>query len=259
MKRLKKVGIIAVVCLSLVACQGGVPKEALELSPESLQQRQTQTRRFDTNNEAKLLTSGAQVLQDLGFTVEDSETKLGMIAASKDRDATETGQVIGAVLLAILTKQAQAIDDKQKIRVSLITRPVSAKETLVRVTFQRVVWNTRGQVSKTEPLDDPKRSIQSRVFDTTDKAKTQRTIIATLQDLGFVIDKADATLGTVSATKLNGYAMRMTVSVRDHGTKQTLVRASAQYNQTAIEDPLPYQQFFTALEKAMFLTAHDAD
>jgi hypothetical protein len=156
MKRLKKVGLIAVVCLSLVACQGGVPKEALELGPESLQQRQTQTRRFDTNNEAKLLTSGAQVLQDLGFTVEDSETKLGMIAASKDRDATETGQVIGAVLLAILTKQAQAIDDKQKIRVSLITRPVSAKETLVRVTFQRVVWNTRGQVSKTEPLDDPK-------------------------------------------------------------------------------------------------------
>ena len=156
MKRLKKVGLIAVVCLSLAACQGGVPKEALELSPENLQQRQTQTRRFDTNNEAKLLTSGAQVLQDLGFTVEDSETKLGMIAASKDRDATETGQVIGAVLLAILTKQAQAIDDKQKIRVSLITRPVSAKETLVRVTFQRVVWNTRGQVSKTEPLDDPK-------------------------------------------------------------------------------------------------------
>lgn len=103
------------------------------------------------------------------------------------------------------------------------------------------------------------RSIQSRVFDTTDKAKTQRTIIATLQDLGFVIDKADATLGTVSATKLNGYAMRMTVSVRDHGAKQILIRASAQYNQTAIEDPQPYQQFFTALEKAMFLTAQQVD
>jgi hypothetical protein len=156
MKSIKKVSVFAVVCLSLIACQGGVPKEALELSPESLQQRQQQTRRFDTNNEAKLLTSGAQVLQDLGFTIEDSETKLGMIAASKDRDATEAGQVVGAILLTLLTKQAQAIDDKQKIRVSLITRPASAKETLVRVTFQRVVWNTRGQVSKTEPLDDPK-------------------------------------------------------------------------------------------------------
>jgi hypothetical protein len=119
--------------------------------------------------------------------------------------------------------------------------------------------DSRDQVLATSESQVALRSIQSRVFDTTDKAKTQRTIIATLQDLGFVIDKADATLGTVSATKLNGYAMRMTVSVRDHGTKQTLVRASAQYNQTSIEDPLPYQQFFTALEKAMFLTAHDAD
>jgi hypothetical protein len=119
--------------------------------------------------------------------------------------------------------------------------------------------DSRDQVLATSESQVALRSIQSRVFDTTDKAKTQRTIIATLQDLGFVIDKADATLGTVSATKLNGYAMRMTVSVRDHGTKQTLVRASAQYNQTAIEDPQPYQQFFTALEKAMFLTAHDAD
>ncbi len=119
--------------------------------------------------------------------------------------------------------------------------------------------DSRNQVLSVSESQVALRSMQSRAFDTTDKAKTQRTIIATLQDLGFVIDKADATLGTISATKLNGYAMRMTVSVRDHGAKQTLVRASAQYNQTAIEDPQPYQQFFTALEKAMFLTAHDAD
>ncbi|MDD4616713.1 MAG: hypothetical protein PHW76_06340 [Alphaproteobacteria bacterium] len=155
MSNVKRILLVALVCFGLMACQNGVPKEALELSQESLQQRQSQTRRFDTKDESKLLVAGSQVLQDLGFTIEDSETKLGVIAASKDRDATETGQVIGAILLTILTKQAQTYDDKQKIRVSLITRPVSPKETLVRVTFQRVVWNTRGQVSKTEPLDDP--------------------------------------------------------------------------------------------------------
>src|SRR5690348_7544769 len=60
------------------------------------------------------------------------------------------------------------------------------------------------------------RAIQSRTFDTTDKNKTLRTVIATLQDLGFIIDKADSTLGTVSATKLNGYNLRMTVSIREH-------------------------------------------
>ena len=103
------------------------------------------------------------------------------------------------------------------------------------------------------------RSIQTRAFDTTDKEKTLRTVIATLQDLEFVIDKADATLGTVSATKLKGYALRMTVTVRPRGETQLLVRANAQYNVTPVTDPEPYQQFFTALEKAMFLTAHQAD
>lgn len=103
------------------------------------------------------------------------------------------------------------------------------------------------------------RSIQTRAFDTTDKEKTLRTVISTLQDLEFVIDKADATLGTVSATKLKHYALRITVTVRPRGETQLLVRANAQYNVTPITDPEPYQQFFTALGKAMFLTAHQAD
>lgn len=103
------------------------------------------------------------------------------------------------------------------------------------------------------------RSIQTRAFDTTDKEKTLRTIMSTLQDLGFVIDKADATLGTVSATKLKHYALRMTVTVRPRGETQLLVRANAQYNVNPVTDPEPYQQFFTSLEKAMFLTAHQAD
>lgn len=103
------------------------------------------------------------------------------------------------------------------------------------------------------------RSIQTRAFDTIDKEKTLRTIMSTLQDLGFVIDKADATLGTVSATKLKHYALRMTVTVRPRGETQLLVRANAQYNIKPVTDPEPYQQFFTSLEKAMFLTAHQAD
>ncbi|MFG0252081.1 MAG: hypothetical protein ACF8NJ_04320 [Phycisphaerales bacterium JB038] len=103
------------------------------------------------------------------------------------------------------------------------------------------------------------RSIQTRAFDTTDRTKTLRTAMATLQDLGFVVDEANETLGTVSATKLDRYALRMTVTVRPRGKTQLLVRANAQYNLRAVEDPEPYQQFFDALAKAMFLTAHEVD
>ncbi|MEE8507400.1 MAG: hypothetical protein V3S40_14420 [Kiloniellales bacterium] len=116
---------------------------------------------------------------------------------------------------------------------------------------QQVLAVTKSQVEL--------RSFQTRAFDTTDKEKTLRTVMATLQDLSFVLDKADATLGVVSATKLDGYRLRMTVTVRPRGETQLLVRANAQYNIIAVEDPEPYQQFFIALEKSMFLTAHEVD
>lgn len=104
------------------------------------------------------------------------------------------------------------------------------------------------------------RSIQTRSFDTTDKQKTLRTVIATLQDLGFVVDKADAELGSVSATKLSGYALRATVTVRPGPNGKTMVvRANAQYNNMAVTDPKPYQDFFASLQKAMFLTANQVD
>ena len=103
------------------------------------------------------------------------------------------------------------------------------------------------------------RSIQTRAFDTTDKEKLLRSVIATLQDLGFIVDKADDVLGVVSGTKLDGYILRMTVSVRPRGETQLLVRANAQYNITAVEDPEPYQQFFDALSKEIYLTAHQVD
>ena len=119
--------------------------------------------------------------------------------------------------------------------------------------------NSLDQVLATDKSQVALRSMQTRVFDATDKNQTLRTVIATLQDLEFVVDKADEDIGTVSATKLSGYAMRMTVTVRPRGATQMAVRASAQYNLQAVSDPAPYQQFFAALEKAMFLKAHKID
>ena len=112
------------------------------------------------------------------------------------------------------------------------------------------------QVLETQESEVRLRSIQSRIFETTDTNKTLRAVIAALQDLGFVVDKANASLGVVSATKLSGYVLRITVSVRPRGESQVLVRANAQYNIQAIEDPESYQRFFDALAQSMFLAAH---
>lgn len=103
------------------------------------------------------------------------------------------------------------------------------------------------------------RSIQTRSFDTADRKAVLRATIATLQDLGFVVDKADADLGTVTATKLAGYAARATVTVRPRGAKQVAVRVSIEHNERTVEDPQTYQDFFSALGKSLFLSANQVD
>ncbi len=157
MPKLAKGLVGLVVCtLVLAACAQQIPKEALQLSPDSLERRQAQTRVFETDNEAELLSASAALLQDLGFNLDESEVDLGVIVASKDRDATEADQVVVSILLAGLLGVAMPWDDEQKIRAAVITRQLEERSGFaVRLTMQRIVWNTQGQVSTTEPLDDP--------------------------------------------------------------------------------------------------------
>jgi len=105
------------------------------------------------------------------------------------------------------------------------------------------------------------RSMQTRSFDTSDKIIVVRNVISTLQDLSFVIDKADTDLGTVSATRLyKGNKVRMTVTTRPSSTnKSTIVRANAQYNLKPIENPKIYQDFFSSLSKSLFLSANSVE
>lgn len=163
----KPLCLLLATSLLVSGCANHIPKEALELKQESLQLRQLQTRSFETREEKKLLSSGASVLQDLGFSIDESESPLGVIVGSKDRDAVETGQVVGAVMVAVLFGVSTPIDNNQKIRASLVTRPTD-KKTNLRVTFQRVVWNTQGQVSRTESIEDPK--IYQEFFEKLSKA-----------------------------------------------------------------------------------------
>ena len=149
----KTLCLLLATAMAVSGCAQTIPKEALQLKPESMQLRQLQTRSFETKDEKKLLNAGAGVLQDLGFNIDESETKLGVIVGSKDRDAVEAGQVAGAVVMAVMFGVAMPVDKNQKIRASVVTRPNGSKTNL-RVTFQRVVWNTRGQVSKTESIED---------------------------------------------------------------------------------------------------------
>lgn len=150
-----------IIAILLFSCTPKIPKEALQLSKESLKLRQLQTRRFDTD-EKTLLSASAAVLQDLGFNIDESETKLGVIACSKKRDATSAGQIVGAICLAALSGAVMPVDKEQLIRASLVTNPIHIDETdksqcqtSVRITFQRIVTNTQNQVTRLECIEEP--------------------------------------------------------------------------------------------------------
>lgn len=155
--------------LFITGCQA-IPKDALSLSPESLAQRQMQTRKYETKDEAKILAACAGLLQDLGFNLDESETELGIITSSKMRSAVNAGQQVGMVFVALLGGGVMPTDKEQKMRVSVITRPIGehGEYIAVRATFQRIVWNTQGQATVSESLIDPK--IYQEFFDKLSKS-----------------------------------------------------------------------------------------
>lgn len=109
------------------------------------------------------------------------------------------------------------------------------------------------------------RSAQTRAFETGDRTRVMRGVVATLQDLGFMITGADAVLGTVSGRKFttgrNGPIedLRLTVIVRLRDEGHTLVRANAEFANRPVEDPAAYQNFFNALGRTLFLAANQAE
>jgi hypothetical protein len=101
-------------------------------------------------------------------------------------------------------------------------------------------------------------SVRSRAFAMTDRQKMLRAAIATLQDLGFIVDRADSNLASVSGTKLNQYLLRWTVTVSAQGA-ELLVRANARYDVTPVLEAEPYEKFFAALSRALSLAARQVD
>ena len=102
------------------------------------------------------------------------------------------------------------------------------------------------------------RSAQARTFEVKDRTIAMRGVIAALQDLGFIIERANEPLGLVTAARFaepDYYdVVGVTVTVRPQTDSQTMVRANAIYNNKPIEDPKVYQNFFAALERSLFLT-----
>jgi len=180
--------LIALGVLFVAGCET-LPDNAMALSPDSLQQRQLQTRRVEGIDEKALLAASAGVLQDLGFNIDEAETRLGVIVASKKRSAIDTADIITSSLETLAVDLVFSlvfgdhfsddgeisIDVTQKIRISIVTRPALDSSgqprkdaQVIRVTIQRLVWDDDGNLTHAESVEDPK--VYQKFFDRLSKS-----------------------------------------------------------------------------------------
>lgn len=100
------------------------------------------------------------------------------------------------------------------------------------------------------------RSYQSRTFDVGDRLTAMRGVMGVLQDLGFIIERANEPLGLVTAARFAepNYSdvVGVTVTVRPQEGQRMLIRVNAIFNNRPVEDPQVYQNFFAALERSLF-------
>lgn len=153
----------------LPGCSASPPKDVFKLPESSLADRQMQSRRFDTRDRDELMAASVGVLQDLGFALDVSNAQLGVLTASKELDAKNareialaTGATAASIALAILLQDPSqvvvpGVDDDQRVRVCLVVNQSleNRDASVVRITINRVIWNTHGQVTRAEVLQEP--------------------------------------------------------------------------------------------------------
>ena len=158
---LKKLAFCIV--LGLAGC---ITTDDYYVLPENYQAaRQVETRRFEAKNEEQILTAAAGVIQDLGYTIDESETDLGIITAIKDREAGSAAQKAMAIMIAASAgKNTQPVYDvRQRVYLSLVsTKSKTNPGYNVRVKFGRVVWDNTGD-SRVQSLESE--NMYSEFFD----------------------------------------------------------------------------------------------
>jgi hypothetical protein len=101
------------------------------------------------------------------------------------------------------------------------------------------------------------RNLQTRTFDISDRRQAIRGVIQALQDLGFIIERANEPLGMVTAARFAEPryfdVVGVTVTIREAGEGRITVRANAIFNNEPITDPEVYQNFFATLERSFFI------
>jgi len=230
--------------LLTTGCAARIPQDALQLSPESLADRQLQTRRYDTGNEMAVLVAANAVLQDLGFNLDETDPELGVVVASKNRDATDGGQVFLLALLGALGNNPNAVnsaDATQLVKVSLVIRHLDGDGEMPDTDLSP------------ERIADVKQRVHDAIYDGLMDAfpKDARESIARS-----IAENTANTLATDLDTLLTVKDAPGSTAVRVTFQQVVFNKLGQVNSQRQINDELIYKEFFEKLSKSLFLEAN---
>ena len=152
--------LLLLMTATMMGCATGLHPNAFVLNEEALKKRAIQSQRFRNLQKKQIMSAVVGVIQDLGFTLDEGDSELGVFVGSKSRSAVDAHQRLSVVFQVLGGNNQVEYDRLQRFRLSVIIYPVSDKNTdrgdyLVRTNFQRIVWNNLNQISRAESLNDP--------------------------------------------------------------------------------------------------------
>ena len=156
MKKIISLSLVFAIGFLIVGC-GAKSIEMVTLKNSTLEERQLQTRYYETDKYLEVFSAGLSVMQDLGFNIDEINKELGVITASKTRDATQAHQQVGAIVLGLLTGVyiGHALDHTQKIHATLVVAPKKdEKRVYARLTMMRVVISETGLPTEFSTIKD---------------------------------------------------------------------------------------------------------
>lgn len=143
-------GCLLVLALAaLAACAPVIPPAKTQLEVRAFQ-----TYTFDTSDSKLVMKAIFNALQDDGFVVRNAVIELGLITATKEIDLAPGRYTdsLGGSLFGWQAAPAFA-----KLEVNDFTGNVSelGEQTRIRISFQRKVLDSRGQVIEVQAIEDP--------------------------------------------------------------------------------------------------------
>jgi hypothetical protein len=123
--------VLALLLTGLAGCAPTAEQQAAALAPSGAigSTRARQSRRFETSDKVLMLRAAIATLQDLGFTIDESQAEYGIIVGSK---------IAGG-----------------RVRAEIVLSPVEHQQAIIaRVTFQAIVPRPGAMLARGQELDD---------------------------------------------------------------------------------------------------------